>query len=210
MPLEVKRCEVLPTPPKKRTARIQVGGKAPCGRIADRNAAAIIPSIRRSTRLLGGKRKSYEEKTPEQQDYGGDSDWEDDRNPGSWGCGDEDDGDWPMWEEGAWKDDKTEDRHQDKGKDKVLDFKDDPEPLDGHIPGCCPLCRRLIRGLFYEFGDARRSIESIKIRMKSLEDSTNLDYKFHNQNIRKLFGTVGNLKKGIVDDVQLSSPCDLL
>ena len=27
MPLEVKRCEVLPTPPKKRTARIQVGGR---------------------------------------------------------------------------------------------------------------------------------------------------------------------------------------
>lgn len=41
--------------------------------------------------------------------------------------------------------------------------------------------------------------------MKSLEDSTDIDYKFRNQNIRKLFGMVGNLKKGIVEGAPSSS-----
>lgn len=116
------------------------------------------------------KRKSNGEKTLPPNDYEGDNDWEDDRSPSAWGCGDEDN-DWPSWEDGAWKDDKQEDRHQDKGKGKVPEFNEDPKLLVGHILGCCVICRRLILSLFYELGDAQSSIESHKIRMKILEDS---------------------------------------
>lgn len=191
--LEVKRCEALPTPPK-RMERISVEGKVPRGKIVDCNAAVMLPCPRRSDRLIGVKRKDYVEKTPEPQDFGGDSDWEDDHSPSVWGCGDEDD-DWSAWDDGAWNEDKPEDRHQDKGKGKMPEYDDGPEPLEGHTSGCCILCRRLIHELTYDLGAARSSIESLKIRMTSLEDSRYEDYKFLNQDIRKLFEMYRKLRK---------------
>ena len=102
--LEAKRCD-LKLPKKFMTqARMSTGGRIPRKMIAKRHividisddeepkieAPPIIVPPRRSKGLLGKKRKNYEEKTPEPNDFGGCSDWEDDRSPGSWGNGVED------------------------------------------------------------------------------------------------------------------------
>lgn len=73
---------------------------------------------------------------------------------------------------------------------------DDTDRMD-HISACCPICREVIRDLFYKLGDTRRPIESLEIRLRTLEDSKDLDYKFLNQNIRKLFGMVRDLKRRV-------------
>ena len=52
---------------------------------------------RRSERLLGIKRKSYKEKTPEPMDLYGDSDFSDDRSPSSWAAAGRDDNDLYYW-----------------------------------------------------------------------------------------------------------------
>ena len=82
----------------KRMARIQTGVKAPRGPIASHHPHQDATPLRRSTRLLGMKRKDYREKTPEPQDIYGDSDYSDDRSAASWGNG-KDDNDLYYWEE---------------------------------------------------------------------------------------------------------------
>lgn len=104
--MEIKRCEGIPWHKQqfKTQARISTDGKGfllAQERFSRTKKEIIIiisdddeptpnivnttTTLRRSARLLGMKRKNYGEKTPRPMDYGGDSDWEDDRSPGSWG-----------------------------------------------------------------------------------------------------------------------------
>ena len=94
------------------------------------------PAPRRSLRLLGVKRKNYNEHTPEPKDYAVDSDWESymssttigrTAQPGSWGAAGRDyDDDWPGWAEEERREDDDPSRG-DRGKGKK---KDDDEPED--------------------------------------------------------------------------------
>jgi hypothetical protein len=60
---EAKRCELKLSVEIKRTARIRWGGRVPTGAIASRNPIKEekVPTVRRSARIRGMKRKDYKE-----------------------------------------------------------------------------------------------------------------------------------------------------
>lgn len=131
----------------------------------------------------------------------GDSDWEDDRSPSSWGC----DGgydEWPSWGEIEGPDisplnigDRRRDRRGENNKGKDPETKDQEE----HVAACYPICCGIIHDLFDEVGDARRAITSLEARLRILKDTTDLDFKFLNANATKFFGMVWNLRRGLAN-----------
>jgi hypothetical protein len=56
-------------------------------------------------------------------------------------------------------------------------------------------CRHAISCLFASVDECFQAKEAIRQRMEDLECVVNDDYKFLNQNVKKLFGMVGNIKK---------------
>ena len=212
--LEVMRCEEKPMPPRgfKTQVRMSAGGKGHLlakERLERAKKAIIIisddeetrttdadvtPMPRRSTRLLGVKRKNYVETTPEPTDFGGDSDWEDDRSPGSW-CktGAADDDEWPEYEE-VWGGDRDD---RGKGK-KVEDDEDDGatkyKSVYGHN-GCCPRCRADIADLRATLDRALDDLGNLNRAVEYIDRLMTDDYKFLNRNIRKLFAMFGELRR---------------
>jgi hypothetical protein len=150
-------------------------------------------ALRRSVRLLGVKIKDYGEATPEPEDFAGDSDWEDDRSPGSWGKMGAADDKWP----GDYEIFGGEDNRRGKGKD-VLD--EGREGKRGYISllahnGCCPRCRADIADLratlqrtMEDLGDLRREVEYLD---RLVED----EFKFLLRNTRKLFAMYRDLRR---------------
>jgi len=192
-----------------------VGGRAPRGRITDRNPVIIIsddedtfeaPQVivlpRRSSRLLGVKRKDYNEKTPEPKDYGGDSDWEDDRSNASWGATGRHDDDDFAWEEYHGRQEEEEER-QEHQENQVQDNDGGDPSNQEHGHGCCPLCRERIDELFSSLNACRKSINGINCKIDNMEWQADEDYKFFNRNVRQLFGMVGNIRR----NQQGSSKC---
>jgi hypothetical protein len=208
LPLEAKRCDIkIPEKKYPTQLRITVGGRAPRGKIAERHPVIIIsddeePKVethqviilpRRSTRLLGVKRKDYNEKTPEPKDYGGDSDWEDDWSPSSWGAAGRDDNDNFVWEED--RKEREEEEREEYQEDQVQDDDGGNPSYQEHGQGCCPLCRERIDELFIGLNACRRSIDGINRKIDDMEWQAEEDYKFLNRNSRRLFGMVGNMRR---------------
>ena len=184
-----------------------MGGRTPRGKIAERNPIIIIsdgeePKIearqvivlpRHSSRLLGVKRKDYNEKTPEPKDYGGDSDWEDDRSPASWGATGRDDDDDYAWE--VYHGKREEEERQERQENQVQDDDGGDPSNQEHGQGCCPLCRERIDELFIGLNACRKSINGINRKIDDMEWQAEEDYKFLNRNVRRLFGMVGNVRR---------------
>jgi hypothetical protein len=156
---EAKRCELKLLVEIKRTARIRCGGRVPTGAIAPRNSVKenIPPTVRRSARIRGMKRKDYKEASPEPKDYGG-SDYSDDRSPSSWAAVGRDDNDLYIWDEepkertpegpnGGGNDgnDGGDNGGGDNGGDVGGDNGDDDPFIH---PMCCQACRHSIADLY--------------------------------------------------------------
>nr|TKW00600.1 hypothetical protein SEVIR_8G121400v2 [Setaria viridis] len=121
--------------------------------------------------------------------YGGDSDWKDDRSPGSWGAaGHDDDKDantyWD-WVHEMKKSKDEEERCQDKGKEKDPD--DDGPKLEEHDRTCCTTCRKNIHYLFDAVDNIMQALQSL--------DQKDYNFKFLKRNVRKLFEVCSNMRK---------------
>ena len=138
------------------------------------------------------KRKDYNEKTPEPKDYGGDSDWEDDRSAGSWGAIGRDDNDNFVWDN---YDEREEEERQELQENQVEDDDGGYPNNQEHGHGCCPLCRERIDELFIGLNACRKSLDRVDREIDNMEWQANEDYKFLHRNVRKLFGMVGNARR---------------
>jgi hypothetical protein len=202
---EAKRCELKLPVEIKRTARIRCGGRVPTGAIASRNPVEgekVPMPVRRSARIQDMKRKDYKEVSPEPKDYGG-RDYSDDRSPSSWAANERDDNDLYIWDEvpkektpegpNSGGDDGGDDNGG--GDDGGDDGNDDPFGLH---PMCCAACCHSIADLYASVDECLQAMEAMKQRLEDLERVVEDDYKFLNRNVnrnvRKLFGTVGNMR----------------
>jgi hypothetical protein len=72
----------------------------------------------------------------------------------------------------------------------------DPDDVDpfGMDLLCCAACRHSISELYTPVDECFQAMEAMRQRMEDLERVVEDDYKFPNQNVRKLFGMVGNVK----------------
>jgi hypothetical protein len=202
---EAKRCELKLPVEIKRTARIRCGGRVPTGAIASRNPVKeekVATPVRRSARIRGMKRKDYKEVSPEPKDYG-DSDYSDDRSPSSWAAAGRDDDDLYISEEvpkektpegpnGGGSDGGNDDGGKDDSGDNNGDPGDD-DPFEMHLM-CCAACCHSISELYASVNECFQAMEAMRQRVEDLERVVEDDYKFLNRNMRKLFGTVGNMK----------------
>jgi hypothetical protein len=143
------------------------------------------------------KRKDYKEVSPEPKDYGG-SDYSDDHNPSLWAAVGREDNDLCYWEEvlkektlkgpnGGGNPNDCDDNSGDGG---------DPSDVDpfGMHPLCCAACRHSTTELYTSVNECFQAMEATRLRMEDLELVVEDDYKFLNRNVRKFFGTVGNMK----------------
>jgi hypothetical protein len=201
---EVKRCKLKLLVEIKRTARIRCGGRVPTGAITSHNSVEeekVPTPVRRSARIRGMKRKDYKEVSPETKDYG-DSDYSDDRSPSSWAAAGRDDNDLYIWEKVPKE--KTPEGPNGGGNDDGGDDNGDGDDGDGGDPGdddpfgmhpmCCVACRHSISKLYASVDECFQAMEAMRQRMEDLERVVEEDYKFLNCNVRKLFGTVGNMR----------------
>jgi hypothetical protein len=69
----------------------------------------------------------------------------------------------------------------------------DVDPFGMHLL-CCAACRHSISELYASVDECFQPMEAMRQRMEDLERVVEDDYKFPNQNVRKLFGMVGNIK----------------
>jgi hypothetical protein len=143
------------------------------------------------------KRKVYKEELPEPKDYGG-SDYSDDCSPSSWAAAGRDDNDLFYWEE-VPKEPTPE------GPNNGGDPEDGSDSDNGDDPGdddpfrmhslCCAAYCHCISDLYALVEECFQAMEVMRQRMADLEWVVDDDYKFLNRNVRKLFGTVDNMKK---------------
>jgi hypothetical protein len=59
---------------------------------------------------------------------------------------------------------------------------------------CCVACRHSIADLYASVDECFQAMEVLRQRVEDLERMVEDDYKFLNRNVRKLFGTAGNMK----------------
>lgn len=225
--LEIKRCEAIPWHKKtyKTQARMSTGGKG--FRIAreklsrtkdvviisdddDERKPSFIDkvhkttSLRRSARFLGMKRKSYGEIAPRPMDYGGDSDWDDNRSPSSWGkAGDADDDEWYA------EDEMPQEKKDDRGKGKQIKEESDDERRRPRAAfrhhKCCPRCREDIADLRATLEGALKVINELNESLVYLDNLVKDDYVFLTGNIRRLFNLVGEPRRQ--DGGARAAPC---
>jgi hypothetical protein len=144
------------------------------------------------------KHKDYKEASPEPKDYGG-SDYSDNRSPSLWVAAGRDEDDWeeepkewtPEGPNGGGNDDGDNGDGDDGGDDGGDNGDDDPFGLH---PVCCRACRHSIADLFATVDECFQAMKAMTHRMEDLECVVGDNYKFLNRNVRKLFGTVGNMR----------------
>jgi hypothetical protein len=205
-PEEAKRCELKPSMEIKRTARIRCGGRVPIGPIASRHHVKeerVSTPVRRSERIRGMKRKDYKEVSPKPKDYGG-SDYSDDRSPSPWAAARREDNDFFYWEE-VPKEKTPEGPNgggdpDDSGDGDNGDGPGDIDPFRMHLL-CCVACRHSISDLYASFEECFQAMEAMRQRIEDLERVVKDDYKFLNQNVRKLFGMVGQHEEQVVQEM---------
>jgi hypothetical protein len=81
----------------------------------------------------------------------------------------------------------------DDGGDSDDDDPGNDDPFGMHLL-CCSACRHSISDLYASVNECFQAMEAMRQHMKDLERVVEDDYKFLNQNVRKLFGMVGNMK----------------
>jgi hypothetical protein len=194
---EAKRCELTLPMEIKRTTRIRCGGLVPTGAIASRypvKEEKVSTPVRRWECIRGMKRKDYKEVSPKTKEYMG-SDYSDDCRPSSWSAAGREDNDLYYWEEVPKE--KTPEGPNDIGNDDD-DGDDDGDPGDDDPFGmhlmCCAACRHSISELYPSVDKCFQTMEVMRQRMEDLELVVEDEYKFLNCNVRKLFGTVGNMR----------------
>jgi hypothetical protein len=94
---------------------------------------------------------------------------------------------------GGGNDDSGDDN--DDGDDSGDDDGDlgDDDPFGMH-PMCCAAFLHSISELYTSVDECFQAMEAMRQRMEDLEHVVEVDYKFLNRNVRKLFGMVGNMK----------------
>jgi hypothetical protein len=135
------------------------------------------------------KRKDYKDVLPKHKDYGG-SDYSDDHSPSSWAAAEREDNDLYYWEEVPKE--KTLEGPNDGGNDDGRD-SGDVDPFEMH-PLCCAARCHSISELYTSVDECFQAMEAMRQCMEDLERVVEDNYKFLNQNMRKLFGMVGNMK----------------
>jgi hypothetical protein len=143
------------------------------------------------------KRKEYKEETPEPKDYAV-SDYSEDLCQISSAAAGRDDDDLFYWQEvpkeptpkgpngGGDPDDGGD-------GDNGVDPGDD-DPFGMH-PLCCAACCHSISDFNALVEECFQAMEVMRQRMEELEHVVDDDYNFFNQNVRKDFRMVGNMKK---------------